>query len=539
MDKIHELWPSWYTEELIGEGAFGKVYKVKRTNMGNISYSAVKIIHIPHDNSQIKELQYSGMDFHSIHSYFEDMVKNLLNEIQIMEDLKTATNIVTIEDYEVLSKEGEIGWDIYIRMELLKNLSSYKKELTEQDVIKMGMDICDALSACEKVGVIHRDIKIDNIFVNEFDSFKLGDFGISKRLEQTRLALTQKGTNKYIAPEVFQGKAYDKTVDIYSLGITMYRLLNGGRFPFEPSPDQKIIYGDDEQRAFIRRLSGEKIPAPKFADEALAKIICKACEFQKNDRYQSAAEFKEGLKNYSDKELTKQEESVSANLYDFSDERTRGAFASGASFHDSDDSKYRLAGRQIVQDTTEEKKKENLDSERISLNEHETKYKVEEDFREEDSYKKRESQEKPTRKMPERPAAMKWYKFQIWFQLPAAAVCYLYYSFLGVSGLFLSEWDIARIPLVVLVFVSTLCAVLMFRFWWQMKKFYQNSWKKILILQGAFAATWNLLILIEGMIEGIIWVTQMSSIAVSLFEYVVYISLNYLYYKKRDYLFVQ
>ena len=193
MDIIHQIWPNWTTVDEIGEGAFGKVYKVKREDLGNVSYSAVKVMHIPKDKSEINDLHHSGMDFQSIHSYFEDMVKNLLNEIQIMESLKSATNVVAIEDYEVISKEDQISWDIYIRMELVQDLGSFLTErgMTRQQILRMGIDICQALIACEKANVIHRDIKVDNVFFNGFDSFKLGDFGISKQLEKTQSALSQ------------------------------------------------------------------------------------------------------------------------------------------------------------------------------------------------------------------------------------------------------------------------------------------------------------------------------------------------------------
>lgn len=299
MDVIHQIWPNWTTVDEIGEGAFGKVYKVKREDLGNVSYSAVKVMHIPKDKSEINDLHHSGMDFQSIHSYFEDMVKNLLNEIQIMESLKSATNVVAIEDYEVISKEDQISWDIYIRMELVQDLGSFLTErgMTRQQILRMGIDICQALIACEKANVIHRDIKVDNVFFNGFDSFKLGDFGISKQLEKTQSALSQKGTNMYMAPEVFRAEKYDHTVDIYSLGILLYRLLNRGRFPFQPSAEQQL-YADDSQKAMEQRLKNAPMPAPEMADEQLTAIILKACAYQAADRYQSARELLDALKQY-------------------------------------------------------------------------------------------------------------------------------------------------------------------------------------------------------------------------------------------------
>ena len=299
MDVIHQIWPNWTTVNEIGEGAFGKVYKVKREDLGNVSYSAVKVMHIPKDNSEINDLHRSGMDFDSIHTYFEDMVKNLLNEIQIMESLKSASNIVVIEDYQIIPRNKEIGWDIYIRMELLQDLGTFLEDhgMTRQQVLRLGMDMCQALTACEQEHIIHRDIKIDNIFFNGFHSFKLGDFGISKQLEKTQSALSQKGTNMYMAPEVFRAEKYDHTVDIYSLGIMLYRLLNKGRFPFQP-PAEEQMYASDSQKAMAQRLGNAPMPAPAMADEQLSAIILKACAYQAKDRYQSARDMLAALKEY-------------------------------------------------------------------------------------------------------------------------------------------------------------------------------------------------------------------------------------------------
>ena len=299
MDVIHQIWPNWTTVNEIGEGAFGKVYKVKREDLGNVSYSAVKVMHIPKDNSEINDLHRSGMDFDSIHTYFEDMVKNLLNEIQIMESLKSASNIVVIEDYQIIPRNKEIGWDIYIRMELLQDLGTFLEDhgMTRQQVLRLGMDMCQALTACEQEHIIHRDIKIDNIFFNGFHSFKLGDFGISKQLEKTQSALSQKGTNMYMAPEVFRAEKYDHTVDIYSLGIMLYRLLNKGRFPFQP-PAEEQMYASDSQKAMAQRLGNAPMPAPAMADEQLSAIILKACAYQAKNRYQSARDMLAALTEY-------------------------------------------------------------------------------------------------------------------------------------------------------------------------------------------------------------------------------------------------
>lgn len=301
MDKIQELWPEWKAEELLGKGTFGEVYKAKKEVYGNVSYAAIKVIEIPKDPSEVRDLQQSDMDESSIQAFYEDMIHNLMSEIQIMESMKSANGIVGIEDYKVVQKES-FKWEIFIRMELLTDLQSYmeKHPMTGQEVVKMGLDICEALKNCAIAGVVHRDVKTDNIFVNSFGSFKLGDFGIAKQLGNSFSAMSQKGTNMYMAPEVYRGEPYDARVDIYSLGILLYRLFNRCRFPFMPLWPEPIKYTDD-QKATFQRLSGkEEIPPIQNIPEGLSDIVLKACAYDKEMRYQTAEELKKDLGKYAD-----------------------------------------------------------------------------------------------------------------------------------------------------------------------------------------------------------------------------------------------
>lgn len=159
-----------------------------------------------------------------------------LNEIQLMQSLKESSNIVTIDDYEVIETKNKIEWNINIRMELLTPVDDYYKDntLTNKDVLKLGIDICDALSDCKKLKIIHCDIRPDNIFISKFGSYKLGDFGIARNLERTTSGLSKKGTYNYMAPEVYKSEAYNSSVDLYSLGIVLYRFFNYNRIPFLP-----------------------------------------------------------------------------------------------------------------------------------------------------------------------------------------------------------------------------------------------------------------------------------------------------------------
>ena len=308
MDKINQIWPSWHTVELIGRGGFGEVYKAKREQLGEVFYSAVKIIQIPKEEIEIKEMLAEGHTSESVRYYYESVVKGLLNEIRVMDSLKSAGNVVNIEEFEVREREDSIGWDAYIRMELLQSLNDYRKdhEMGQREVAKLGADLCEALICCEKSHIIHRDIKPSNIFVDKYGTFKLGDFGIARQMEKTQSTLSRKGTELYMAPEVRYGKhGSSYNVDIYSLGLVMYRLLNRNRMPFEPL-DKELMSYQEREEALVRRLEGEAIPLPADCDPQLGMIVRKACEYEKEDRYQSAGWMKAALEVWLSKERFEQ-----------------------------------------------------------------------------------------------------------------------------------------------------------------------------------------------------------------------------------------
>ena len=303
MDRISQIWPAWHTVELIGRGAYGEVYKAKREIQGETFYSAVKVIQIPREEGEVREMISDGMTSQSIQSYYQSIAKGVMNEIRTLETLKSAGNVVNIEDFDVREREDAIGWEVYIRMELLQNLDAYRREhpLDAREVAKLGGDICKALEYCEQSHIIHRDIKPSNIFVDRYGNFKLGDFGIARQMEKTQGTLSRKGTELYMAPEVRFGESGSSyNVDLYSLGLVMYRLLNRNRMPFEPLPSEKeFLLQQDKEEALVRRLKGEEPSPPADADPVLGSIILRACQADKEKRYQSARQMRQDLESWN------------------------------------------------------------------------------------------------------------------------------------------------------------------------------------------------------------------------------------------------
>lgn len=309
--RYEPFFGGWYIRQLIGEGGYGKVFEIERRDtLGAVFTSALKVITIPPNNSGLEGALSEGMDSESASVYFLDCVKELNREITLMSKLKGHSNIVSYEDHDIIQHEDGMGWDILIRMELLTPITKLLKDnhvFSCEEVIRLGIDLCHALELCQRYGIIHRDIKPANIFLSAADDFKLGDFGVARVTNAATAAYTRVGTLNYMAPEIFAGQPYSSNVDIYSLGLVMYQLLNANRMPFYPPYPETITYAAQE-RAHARRLGGEKLPAPANAPEHLAKIVLRACAPNPADRYQTAAQMRQELEA-----LQKQEPAASGN----------------------------------------------------------------------------------------------------------------------------------------------------------------------------------------------------------------------------------
>ena len=281
------VWPGWKTVKLIGKGSFGAVYEIERDDFDRLEKAALKVISIPQNDSDIDDLYDSGYDEASVTATFKSHLKSIVNEYSLMREMNGTANVVNCDDYRVVQRDEGIGWDIFIKMELVTPITKAVPLVpSDEQVIRIGEDMCQALILCGKYGIIHRDIKPQNIFVSKNGDYKLGDFGIAKTVEKTTGGTTI-GTYKYMAPEVYNNQPYNQTVDIYSLGLVLHWLLNEHRQPFVPLPPVTPTASLEEE-ARLRRFKGEPVPAPAHGSEELKQIILKACAYDPKERYQSA-----------------------------------------------------------------------------------------------------------------------------------------------------------------------------------------------------------------------------------------------------------
>jgi serine/threonine protein kinase len=285
-----EPFPGWIIKEEIGQGKFGKVFRAEKDGYS----SAIKQMLIPND----QEYQYSYMEYNGdeekILKYYKPEADRLKKEVEVMQQLSGIEGIVIYNDHLIRQCENRAGWEILIRMEYLIPIHKYigKNGLKIKQLLIMGQHLSNALEACYKENILHRDIKESNILVNSRGTFKLVDFGVSKSFDKVSVASTIAGTYGYMAPEIVRGEKYDHRADIYSLGIFLYKLLNGNLFPFMKHGD--TIREAEKSRFLLFR--GEPIPEPINGNEEISRVILKAVSYDKEDRYVSFSEMGEEFK---------------------------------------------------------------------------------------------------------------------------------------------------------------------------------------------------------------------------------------------------
>ncbi len=322
--KYEPLWNKWYIEEWLGGGSFGDVYKIRREEFGKIYYSALKVISIPKDRSELMDVSMTCGSIEETKSYFDEMLKDIIQEIALMEELKGKTNIVSYEDHDIIPKNGgnDPGYDIFIRMELLEDLKRVRQNQPElfqfqtdyKEVVKIGLDMCAALELCHSHNIIHRDIKLANIFRTEDGDYKLGDFGIAKIIRESSLAMSFRGTYEFMAPEVFNKEKYGYQADIYSLGMVMYYILNGFHMAFS-SGTSRMLRNEEQDEALRKRMKGEPLPILPKVSKHLNEIIEKACAFDPATRYQCIKEMENDLKGMQEEDwLVREPASFSPEL---------------------------------------------------------------------------------------------------------------------------------------------------------------------------------------------------------------------------------
>lgn len=214
LDNRYEL------REFLGRGAFGAVYRAHDRDL-DID-CALKLL----------SPQWTGDSEH---------VQRFKHEIRIGRKIRHV-NVCQIYDF------GEFQDIKFISMEFVEgqNLTARLRSeppLSLAEKMQIVLQVCEALGAAHRAGVVHRDLKLDNIMLDRQGRAKVMDFGIARATDMTRLTATDKilGTTQYMPPEQWRGEEVDARADIYALGVLMY-VLFAGRPPFEGSSHVALFY---------------------------------------------------------------------------------------------------------------------------------------------------------------------------------------------------------------------------------------------------------------------------------------------------------
>jgi serine/threonine protein kinase len=259
--------------ELIGEGGFATVYRAKNLRLGRIE--ALKVL-----SDQLTEDR--------------EFARRFEQEARVAASLDHPS-IVKIYDYGVAEDVAWFSMQLIVGQSLARELKAKNQKMEESEVVRLAVPILDALEYSHVRGVVHRDIKPDNIMVDEIRRPYLTDFGIAKgeeSLVQTRAGLLM-GSPAYMAPEQLRGEPAGERSDLYSLGVTLYRMLTLD-FPFK---------AEDTFRAARRKL--EEAPDPLSAKRPditpeLEAVVMKAIAREPADRFANAREMREALEDYLD-----------------------------------------------------------------------------------------------------------------------------------------------------------------------------------------------------------------------------------------------
>lgn len=277
--------------KLLGTGGFSYVYEMYDSLAPENKYAA-KVVGLgtkPVDEQLVLETT-------QIQYFLSEQSENIMRVIALwtmklhLDKNGDVTSITGINQEEYADADGVLleivlmeKLDNILDRDKYGNIELLRDELkSEEGVIRFAENIGRALFAVHSNGFLHRDIKLENIFWDKnLKQYKLGDFGIARYVGEDG-AETVVFTDGYGAPEIERQlvESYNLTADIYSLGITLFLLLNELRFP-----------ASDGYRANIVQYSKDfVVPAPSNSSEEMARIIRKMCSYQVKDRYQSVEE---------------------------------------------------------------------------------------------------------------------------------------------------------------------------------------------------------------------------------------------------------
>ena len=251
-------------EALLGQGGMGRVYKAYDKTLDRMV--ALKVVR-------------QGMmaDAEALNRFKQELL--LASKI-------SHTNILRIHDM------GEVGDVKFITMAFvdgpdLHHILQQNPKLPFERVVSFSQQLAAALAAAQAEGVIHRDLKPQNILVGKDDHLYVSDFGLARSFEETNIQMTRTGaflgTPRYMSPEQVEGKPADLRSDIYAYGLILYEMVTGD-VPFTGESTLKVMYQRIQERPKSPKTLNPDLP------NWFAQVIMRCLERDPTTRYQRADE---------------------------------------------------------------------------------------------------------------------------------------------------------------------------------------------------------------------------------------------------------
>lgn len=255
---------NWKVTSFVGEDNGCEVYKVSRKIDKNTAQNAI--------------LRHA---FVGKSNYTDEHAEYFTEEADFIESVKDLDGISNYLDVYVQDNQNKKTCDLYIFTEELTSLEELMKTKTfaEDEVVDFGIQMSEMLETLEAKNIFHGNISPKNIFVTADGRYKIGGFtDFEGKITDT----------SFVAPEVYKQENVDYTTDIYSVGIIMYAMCNGGKIPFESD-------SCDRKNACEERFSGKAVTAPSEGDEKLKSVIVIACQPNNANRWKNASNIKNAL----------------------------------------------------------------------------------------------------------------------------------------------------------------------------------------------------------------------------------------------------